>query len=74
MKEQFEYKVITLNYKTHKLSGVVGLELSESEAILTGEGLDGWEAVTSLNMAGYSQYILMKRKIQATGQRAENAS
>jgi len=64
MMKKFEYKIVTLEleskYKTN-------IDIVGSEAVLTGEGLEGWEAVSSFqDTDSYGRlrtHILMKREI-----------
>lgn len=61
--KKFEYKIVTLENGKHN----IGINLDGSEAILTGEGLEGWEAVSTFQSATAYGYLLthtlMKREI-----------
>ncbi len=62
--KKFEYKIIPVEVdKKYKIS----LDIDGTEALLTGEGLEGWEAVNVFGDMGLSgrmvTYVLMKRVI-----------
>lgn len=62
--KKFEYKIVNLELDKYN----VGINLDSSEAILTGEGLTGWEAVgvirDSTAMGVPKVLVLMKREIE----------
>lgn len=62
--KKFEYKIITLEVeKKYKIN----TDLASSEALLTGEGLLGWEAISTFQeseiMGGPRTCVLMKREL-----------
>ena len=64
--KKFEYKIIPVELdKKYKIE----LDVESTEALLTGEGLEGWEAVDTFvgsTITGKANtFILMKREILA---------
>lgn len=64
--KKFEYKIVPIESKTKNF--IVGIDIENTEAILTGEGLEGWEAVSTFAATVHSgqviPHVLMKRVIK----------
>jgi len=60
---KFEYKIIPIELGKYNF----GVDIEGTEALLTGEGLVGWEAVSTFSSMATSgtmvSYVLMKRII-----------
>ena len=65
--KKFEYKIIPIELKKVYGNYGIGIDIDGTEAILIGEGLEGWEAVSTFTDAAASgqvfTYVLMKREI-----------
>lgn len=63
--KKFEYKLVAVELEEkYKIE----IDVDGTEAMLTGEGLEGWEAVSSMTgmtiMGKQQTFVLMKREVQ----------
>lgn len=65
--KKFEYKIRPIELKSLTKKLKVGIDIESTEAILIGDGLEGWEAISTFNDTGSTgqvfTYVLMKREI-----------
>ena len=67
--KKFEYKIVPIELNRIAGNYRLGIDLDATEALLTGEGLEGWEAISTFNDTAASgqikTYILLKREVES---------